>query len=258
MTEAAPGTNVIFHQVDVAQGTFTAPSGILTLRRFTSSTNAVLVIAASGASFLHNNGTIHVNVSRPAGSLARQSFYLNGNPLSIYNLIVEMIDTDATGGLNQFYFSVESGSTLNILGDTEILDGFIAGGTFNYYGNLTLRCSSASSCAEAAPDGAVAHNFVGAAPQTITAEAGAGGFGSNINVNKSSASDTVTLVSALSGWSEPSRYVRVTQGILVIDGVNMGVDGDAQAFGPNGTLECVNGGTLTVTGTRSGNIVGCP
>lgn len=225
-------TNLNASTLTIQQGTFTAPTGTLTLVGTACGTENLF--NKTGGTFSHNNGTTQFT--------GASNGYCNGNytitsvsALSFYHL---KFDNYATYSGNGSIYSANQ--TLNVAGNLTIgaTVGMVKLDSTNYNlsGNLSVIAG--------ANGGTASLNFVGSSTQTLSQDSGAIMCTGTVSLNKTggsaiSLSSDLTLAST--DWTVTTGAINMNNYNLTIQGLTLG-----------GTTLTKGGGVLTVNGSVAG------
>ena len=227
----------------LAAGSFTAPSGTMTLA---SSVNGTFtVFNCTGGVFVHNSGTIRIPFSKTD---ANTIYWVSTTkPLTFFNLKTSSIGYD----INYTYI-ISSGS-FTIAGDFTQEAGAIRG-SWNIEGKILIQSSALGGTAPL--------TLTGTNPQTITKQIGGTAPTGLVTINKPSG--TVSLASAYTfggGLSFPSSNAStfsqgtygatITGTLTLAGGIYTQGTGTLTATAINITSGQFNGGSGTITITYS-------
>ena len=212
-------------------GTFTAPSGTMTVGRMA---DPETIFALSGGTFNHNNGTISF--------VARDTCIFNA--VFTIDVIASLTLNNVTANLSQECgtppaLSTAAGDTIIVLGNFTHANS-VLNGVWEVQGDYTV--------AAAADGGTASIAFTGGNSQTYTDSGGDEADG-DITINKTAG--TVTLASN-ADWNATGQDVTVTAGTLaqssyILNANNFTVNGGIYAGGSN-TMD-VNGTFTLSSGT---------
>lgn len=198
--------DIQFSGLDILSGSFTAPSGIMTIGRTyafpLSNMHFDTGLLLNGGVFNHGNGTIKLSAqtSSSTGGLTGHRGILVDlqSPITVNNLVIDMISLSS----NKYpWVGFTTGSTINVLGNLDITSGKLSGGTINLYGNLVASCSDVNDrCAKkyyynsTSTSTATSVVFKGNSNQTYTMAANA--WAPGVIIEKDSLAATVSPVGA--------------------------------------------------------------
>ena len=221
----------------VLAGTFTAPSGTLTVGNITGAFS--VLNTSSGATFNHNNGTVAFIGDISSHNLPHT---VDANStLTLYNVIVDMpLNSDALAAgsgdtitvANDFTYTASSGSGTGLTGTWEVQGNYAVGSGANG-GTATI-------------------NFTGGNNQIYT-DSGGNEPDGDVTVNKTPGS-SVRLASN-ADWNAASQDVTITSGELNM-GTSYNISTTALTVSAAGHLSNNGTGDLTLAGnvSNSGNI----
>ncbi len=254
----ASATDLTLRRIFIDKGSFTAPSGILTIGEQSTSASNVFTLAATNASFAHNFGTTRFVgfASASSSSMRPSTIVTNGANLDFWNLEVKVEDTNSTGGSGQAFLSL-NGDSIQVRNELKVFDGGFHRGVVKVYGDTYFYCDSPTSpvlCASGSLS-TFYLEYVGSATQTIYADPGADPVDYQPSFTKTNSTDIVRLATNVTKFGEAGQRVRMNNGTLDLNGFNLQIDGDFTLYS-GGNVNC-NGGTLTVNGVLSGT-PNCP
>jgi hypothetical protein len=240
--QAASGTtDLSLFSLELLQGSFTAPSGVLTLGTdvlATTSMNSILVSA--GTTFNHNNGTTKFALSRASSCSCNTTGTLNVTGGTTFNNVEIAAQPNSGGWTNT---NSSGGSTISVLGNF-VQNGTILNSNWAIGGNLTIGIDSAGGT------GAITLNGTGA--QTITTEAGGAVLSSGTwTINKPSG--TATLAGSGLYLMSAGQNFNLTAGTLNLNASVLNVK-NTLTVSSGATLTCANGGYTKTTLVNNGTI----
>lgn len=171
-----PGTtDVSLIGLDIRNGLFDAPSGILsigtTMEHYCFNTSSGFLVGPQGT-YNHNNGTLSLSGNVTWSSC---STYIKtivnvdvDSSLILANLIIDIGDSNVTGGHNQSILTIQGNDRLVVLGDFAYTDGIVNGGEIEVHGNISITCADGNSGDNCARGGTSAITVAGSTQtQTI-------------------------------------------------------------------------------------------
>lgn len=246
---AAGGTTALtIAKFTLTAGSFTAPSGNLTINDARQSGGATVFSMVSGTTFTHNSGTVvFSNGKNCCGGGATDTIDVSGAAASItFNNVTVNLNNDSAS-INTL--SVSSGDSVIAAGTLTLTNGKITG---------AWEGQGAVSIGTGFDGGSATLSFTGTANQTYTDSGGDEPDG-DITINKSSG--TVTLASN-ADWNATSQDVTVTSGTLslasytiatavltVSSGATLTLQGGETVTATTKTFS--SGSTVSYTGTGS-------
>ncbi|HEX4925028.1 MAG TPA: Ig-like domain-containing protein, partial [Bdellovibrionales bacterium] len=228
LTPQAGTTILSVSQFTLTQGSFTAPSGTLTINRENAASSNAFVMA--GGTFTHNSGTVKLTGTSGAAT------YTIDVPTSVTLNHLTFDTVNATADTKTF--EVAAGDTVNVAGNLSVSrssgTGLIAlNGAYNVAGNLTVGTGASG--------GTAALTLNGTGAQSITHSGGTMPSGT-FTVNK--ASGDATLASNLVLNSAGQDLV-VTSGGFIIEGHDLTVNDRFDVTSDFATVYLLNSETVT-------------
>lgn len=222
-------------QFTLLAGTFTAPTGTMTIEP--SSSTPLNIFLLSSGTFNHNNGTI---VFSPRSNCGGPAWFTVDvvTSLTLYNINFD--DSGGCSGLSSL--TTAAGDTIIAANSFTHTDGYLYG-VWQVQGNYTV--------ASTADGGTAGITFTGGNNQTYT-DQGGNEVDGDVTINKSSGA--VRLASN-ADWNAASQDVTITSGELNMGG-SYNISTTALAVAAAGHLSNNGTGDLTLAGnvSNSGNI----
>lgn len=217
-------------------GTFTAPTGIMTVGQTSGSSETIFTVA-TGTTFAHNSGTVQFSSIANCSNITATVDV--DTSLSLYDVTINSTGycsantTVATG----------SGDTVIVTRNFNHTDG-ILNNTWQVQGNYTV--------ASGADAGTAGINFTGGNNQTYT-DAGGNEPDGDVTINKTPGS-SVRLASN-ADWNATNQDLTITSGELSM-GTSYNISTTALTVSADGHLSNNGTGDLTLAGnvSNSGNI----
>ena len=229
VTSAGGTTDLTVFQFSLLAGSFTAPTGTMTMNY--SGGSATTFNVASGSTFSHNNGTVNFS-GIPVG--CTQTFTADvSTTLTLYNVII----SSTAGGCNPTIVAPGAGDTISIAHDFTQTDG-ILNGSWEMQGNVSIGAG--------ADGGTAPLTFTGPNNQTYT-NAGGNEPDGNITINKPAGS---VALAGNANWNAASQTLTITQGLLIATGASNLATG-ALTVAAAGHLRMAGTGILTLGGNVS-------
>lgn len=223
VTPADGTTDLVIGKFELAQGSFTAPSGTLKVAIWVGHEggNTTTFTLASGTTFTHNSGTLQMSTGFHDGG--NDTFSLGDDTLELHHFTVDGYGDNV---------SLPTGKTINIRGNyTQGVNAALSGpGTYNLYGNLIGGGNWFG--------GDAVINWISTGNKTYTTN---GGLFPNLKLNKSSG----TVTPSAGGMTMWVKSLELVQGSFTAPetlgiGTSMGSGG-----GNYNALTIASGATFT-------------
>jgi hypothetical protein len=212
VSPAGGTTSLKVSGLSILAGSFTAPSGMMTIDGNDINDSATILNIASGAVFNHSNG----GMTFLGDSVTHNTYTIDApTTLTLYDVTINMPS-------NNDVLTTASGDTVIVAGTLTYTAAHDINGTWEAQGNVIIGTAAEGGTATLA--------FTGGNNQTYTDQGGDEPDG-DITVNKSGG--TVTLASG-AGWNATNQDLTITAGTLA-----------SATYNITTTNLTVNGGTFT-------------
>lgn len=199
VTVSSSNTSASLAALEISQGEFIAPTGVLTVgKRWVSSSvgNKTVGFSNTGGVFTHSNGTVKWFADTNTTTSYYNFLYVNTpTPTYLYNLIIDLQRETSGDGLVSAW--INAGSQLYVENTITHLSGILEGsGSISLLGpSYTASCGSATHCVWnpyiSSGITSIAYiSFEGSAPQTYTVTSGV--KAPRFKIKKSALANTVT------------------------------------------------------------------
>lgn len=239
VTAAAGTTALAVSKFTLQSGVFTAPSGILSIEKAT--TSATLFLVSSGATYNGGTGTISIYGAQPS-CIANQTFTIDvPSGFNFHNLTLQG-DNASACGMSQL--SLVAGRSVTVNGALIHTGAGGIHGTFNVNGNFASNAIGANG-------GTAVLNFTGTSAQSVSSTSGSFPSG-NVTINKTAS--TLTLSSTYNATSAGQTFT-LQSGIVDLAGLNLNVNGLLTIA--SGAKMLCNGGIVTAGSTSISGELSC-
>lgn len=234
-------TTFLVQQFTLDAGTFNAPTGSFNVGGLWA-TNITL-FDLNGGTFNHNNGTVRIDPDFTACGQNTATIDA-ASALTFNNLIIDVDDV----GCTEDVLTITGSTTISILSDLTLFDGFFNTAVMQVQGNVTV--------ASGFDGGNGSLVFTGGNAQNFTLTGATGNFNGNVTINKSS--NSVTLLSqclmdaAAQSLTLTSGLLNTTAANLLIIGDNVTTAGGSATSYVNGPMRKVGNDAFTFPTGKSG------
>ncbi|MBC86236.1 MAG: hypothetical protein CL677_03565 [Bdellovibrionaceae bacterium] len=229
VSPAALTTDLSIGGLTILAGSFTAPTGLLNLNYLCGNGSQDLgmygcnrsdgFVVASGATFIHNNGTTKFRSHYRSGT---QGFYVDvDSSVDFYNLNIDVSDVYTTGTAD--YMTIAAGDTLNVENQLTLYDGIVNGGQINAQKNLDVRCTGGAGSTDCFYGGTTSIYLNGTGTQNVTQTVSSSIPGSVLYIDKSAG--TVEAQSNITLQTGTQDLTFLQNGTLNLNAYSLSVSG---------------------------------
>ncbi|MCB0420814.1 MAG: hypothetical protein KDD61_07450 [Bdellovibrionales bacterium] len=251
VTPAGGTTDFGFTEFKLTSGTFTAPSGTMTINPYVGSTNNTDGFTIAGGTYLHNSGTLKLAGTGGSSTASPRVVVKYSAPgYTMNNVVIATHDDNSAGGSDDSTVDLSSQQMI-VGGNLYISNGKVTSGDVAVYGNARLAYASTTTLAEG---GNYTLTFSGSSDSTFTIDSGAILTSGSITLAKDSGVK-VTLANPLD-LSSAGQDLYVYNGDLELNTYDLSVNDQlvvGDAIGSASTARILQDCSSITAGSQSVN-----